>query len=99
MQYISQTIKKGLLTFIVFVILTLLSSCSNTGDMEYHPVGETLINKPLGQNITVAILDFPDNRPSVKGFVYSNKITTKPKKNLVGILFGAYNIRIRFFRF
>ena len=87
--------KKGLLAFKVLVLSTLLSSCSNTGDMEYQPVGETLINKQLGQNITVAILDFPDNRPPVKGFAYSNKLATKPKKNLVGILFGAYNIRIR----
>jgi hypothetical protein len=67
--------------------------------MEYYPVGEALINNQLGQNITVAILDFPDNRPPVKGFAYSNKLAAKPKKNLVGILFGAYNIRIRFFRF
>ena len=95
MQSISLTRKKGPLTFIVFVLSTLLSSCSNTGDMEYHPVGEALINKQLGQNITVAILDFPDNRSAVKGFAYSNKIATKPEKNLVGILFGAFNIRIR----
>ncbi|MGD9302863.1 MAG: hypothetical protein PVF79_01290 [Desulfobacterales bacterium] len=99
MQSISLTRKKGPLTFIVFVFSTLLSSCSNTGDMEYYPVGEALINNQLGQNITVAILDFPDNRPPVKGFAYSNKLAAKPKKNLVGILFGAYNIRIRFFRF
>ena len=95
MQSISLTRKKGPLTFIVFVFSTLLSSCSNTGDMEYHPVGEAIINKQFGQNITVAILDFPDNRPPVKGFAYSNKLATKPEKNLVGILFGAYNIRIR----
>jgi hypothetical protein len=42
--------------------------------MEYYPVGETLINKQLGQNITVAILEFPDNRPPVKGFAYSKKL-------------------------
>ena len=87
--------KKGLLAFKVLVLSTLLSSCSNSGDMEYQPVGERLTNKQLGQNVTLVILDFPDNRPPVKGFAYSNKLATKPKKNLVGILFGAYNIRIR----
>ena len=87
--------KKGLLAFKVLVLSTLLSSCSNSGDMEYQPVGETLTNKQLGQNVPLVILDFPDNRPPVKGFAYSNKLATKPKKNLVGIFFGAYNIRIR----
>ncbi len=87
--------KKGLLAFKVLVLSTLLSSCSNTGEMEYQPVGETLTNKQLGQNVTLVILDFPDNRPPVKGFAYSSKLATKPKKNLVGILFGGYNIRIR----
>ena len=87
--------KKGLLAFKVLVFSSLLSSCSNIGDMEYQPVGTTLTNKQLGQSVTLAILDFPDKRPQVKGFAYSNKLATKPKKNLVGILFGAYNIRIR----
>jgi hypothetical protein len=86
---------KGLLILKVFVISVLLVGCSNTGDMEYQPVGETLANKQLGQNVTLAILSFPDQRPPVKGFVYSTKLATKPKNNLVGILFGAYNIRIR----
>ena len=74
--------KKILLAFQVLVLATLLSSCSNTGDMEYHPVGETLTSKQLGQNVTLVILDFQDNRPPVKGFAYSNKPATKPKKNL-----------------
>ena len=87
--------KKGLLAFKILVLSTLLSSCSNSGELEYQPVGERFTNKQLGQNVSLVILDFPDNRPPVKGFAYSNKLATKPKKNLVGILFGAYNIRIR----
>ena len=78
----------------VFVMSALLMGCSNTGDMEYQPVGEALIDKQLGQNVTLVILNFPDQRPPVKGFAYSKKLATKPKKNLVGILFGAYKIRI-----
>ncbi len=87
--------KKGLLTFKVFVVSTLLISCSSTGDLEYQPVSKTLINKQLGQNVTLAIINFPDQRPPVKGFGYSSKLSFKPKKNLVGIFFGAYKIRIR----
>ena len=87
--------KKGLLAFKVLVLSALLSSCSNTGDMEYQPVGEMLTNKQLGQNVPLVILDFPDNRPPVKGFAWSKKLAAKPKKNFVGILFGAYNIQIR----
>ncbi|UCE56810.1 MAG: hypothetical protein JSV31_15620 [Desulfobacterales bacterium] len=68
------------MAFKVLVFSALLSSCSNTGDMEYQPVGETLTNKQLGQNVTLVILDFPDNRPPVKGFAYSNKLAAKPKK-------------------
>ena len=88
-------LKSFQLIFSVFVIFALLSSCSNTGDMEYQPVGETLTNKQLGQNVTLVILDFPDKRPPVKGFAYSTKRSFKPKKNLVGIFFGGYKIRIR----
>lgn len=87
--------KNWLLIFNVFIISTLLSSCSNTGDMEFQPVGETLINKQLGQNITLAVIDFPDKRSSVKGFAYSRKRSFKPGKKLICIFFGAYNIRIR----
>jgi hypothetical protein len=63
--------------------------------MEYQPVGETLTNKQLGQNVTLAILSFTDKRPPVKGFAYSTKRSFKPKRNLVGIFFGAFKIRIR----
>ena len=87
--------KKGLLAFKVFVLSIFLSSCSNTGDVEYQPIDEMLTNKELGHNVTLVILDFPDNRPPVKGFAWSAKVATKPKRNLVGILFGGYNIRIR----
>ena len=95
MRHNSLILNKGLLILKAFVISALFVGCSNTGDMEYQPVGETLTNKQLGKNVTLAILDFPDKRPPVKGFAYSNKLATKPKKNLVGILFGAYKIRIR----
>jgi hypothetical protein len=95
MRHNSLIINKGLLILKAFVISALFVGCSNTGDMEYQPVGETITNKQLGKNVTLAILDFPDKRPPVKGFAYSNKLATKPKKNLVGILFGAYKIRIR----
>ncbi len=87
--------KKGLLTFKVLVLSTLLFSCSNTGNIEYQPVSESVKNKQLGKNITLVILDFPDKRPPIKGIAYSSKVTFQPKHNLVGILFGSYNIRIR----
>jgi hypothetical protein len=63
--------------------------------MEFQPVGEKLTDKRLGRNITLVILDFPDNRPPIKGIAYSTKRSFKPEKNLVGILFGGYNIRLR----
>ena len=62
----------------IFVISVPLMGCSNTGEMEYQPVGEALANKRLGQNITLAILSFPDMRPAVKGIAYSKKLATKP---------------------
>ena len=65
--------KKGLFAFKVLVLSTLLSSCSNTGEMEYQPVGESLTDKQLGQNITLSILEFPDKRPPIKGIAYSSK--------------------------
>jgi hypothetical protein len=95
MRHNSLIKNKALLICKVFVIATLLSSCSNKGDMEYQPVGETLTNKQLGQNVTLAILGFPDKRPPVKGIAYSKKRSFKPKKNLVGILFGGFKIRLR----
>ena len=95
MQHHSLKKKKGRLILKIVVISALLVGCSNTGDIEYQPVGEALANKQLGQNVALAILFFPDKRPPVKGFAYSKKLATKPKKNLVGILFGAYKIRIR----
>ena len=74
--------KKGLLIFKTFIICTLFCSCS--GDIEYQPVSEALTNKQLGQNVAVAILDFPDKRPPVTTF------SSKRKSNLVGIFCGYY---------
>ncbi len=86
MRHNKFTKKKGLLVFKAFVISMLLSSCSNTGDIEYQPVSETLTNKQLGQNVTLAILDFPDKRPPIR-----KSIGSKRKKNLVGIFSGQYS--------
>jgi hypothetical protein len=58
--------------------------CSSKGDIEYQPVSKTLINKQLGQNVNLAILDFPDKRPPFRRSI------SKRKKNLVGIFFGHY---------
>jgi len=83
--------KRCLLTFNIFIIAAILSSCSNTGDIEYQPVSETSKIK-LGQHVTLAILDFPDKRPPVSRF------SSKRKRNLVGIFFGYYlsiNIPLR----
>jgi hypothetical protein len=87
--------QRALLNFIVLAIFLLIIGCSNTGDLSYQYESETPINKKFGQNITIAILDFPDERPPIKGFLYSKGLQTKPEKNLVGMFFGGFKIRLR----
>ena len=82
MPYTSPNQDKDLGLLKAFVFSALLAGCSNTGDMEFQPVDKDLTNKQLGQNVTLAILSFPDKRPPVKGFAWSKKLATKPEKNL-----------------
>ena len=95
MRYKSLIEKRGLLGFTVITIFFLIIGCSNTGDVSYQYESKTLVNRHIGQNITIAILDFPDERPPIKGFLYSTGLQTKPEKNLVGMFFGGYKIRLR----
>jgi hypothetical protein len=84
MGYISLTKKKVLLAFKLFYITTFLYGCSDNGNIEYQPVGTVLTNEQLGQNVALAILDFPDKRPPFR------RSTFNRKSNLVGIFFGYY---------
>ena len=86
----------GLLTFIICIIVSTLFICrSNTGDIDYRPVREDLINEQLGRNVKLAILEFPDKRPVFKGFFYSRKLGSKPKHDQVGAFWGKYMIAVR----
>ncbi len=78
------------MTLKIFIISTLFFCCSNKGDIEYQPTTKTLIDKKLGQNVVVAILDFPDKRsPPIKEFLTSES-SPIPEKNLVGFFKGGY---------
>jgi hypothetical protein len=58
--------------------------CSSNGNIDYKPTSKVLTNKQLGQDIAIAILDFPDKRPPFKRSII------KRKSNLVGVFFGYY---------
>jgi hypothetical protein len=58
-------------------------------------VSEALINEQLGRNIKLAILDFPDKRPSLKGFFYSKRLGAKPKHDQLGTFRGGYKTTLR----
>jgi len=82
--------KKGLLTFEIFIICTLFWSCSNKGDIEYQPVSKALTNRQLGENIKLAILDFPDKRFRLKRYAF-----IRETRDLVGAFIGGYRMPIR----
>jgi hypothetical protein len=84
MYPISWIVKKVLLASQIIFISMFLYACSNNGDVDYQPTNEISKNGGLGQNVTIAILDFPDKRPPFTRSIF------KRKKNLVGIHFGYY---------
>ena len=90
MHHNSLTKKKGLLTFKIFIICTLFWSCSNKDDIEYQPVSKALTNRQLGQNIKLAILDFPDKRFRLKRYAFIRETI-----DLVGVFIGGFRIPIR----
>jgi hypothetical protein len=84
------------LYFAIIVIWSQLYGCwSNTGKIEYMSVNGAAIKEPLESNAAIAILDFHDKRPILRGIGYSKKLGFKPKPDLVGIFWGAYKISLR----
>jgi hypothetical protein len=84
MGHISLMRKRVLSGFKIFLVFTFFSGCSNDGDIEYGPISRALMNKQLGQNVSLAILDFADKRPPFRRSI------SERKSNLVGIFFGHY---------
>jgi hypothetical protein len=79
-------------TFALLLGLSVLFGCSAAGDIELNPSSEMRVNKQLGQDAIVAILDFSDKRFTRR--IYK-RYRFKPKKNLVGVFFGAMSIRVK----
>ncbi|MFX0199094.1 MAG: tetratricopeptide repeat protein [Candidatus Hodarchaeota archaeon] len=80
---------------ICIIVFPLFVFRSNTGDIGYRPVRGDLGNEQLERNVKLAILDFPDKRPFLKGFLYSKGLGSKPKYDQVGAFWGGYKITLR----
>jgi hypothetical protein len=74
---------------ILFFASTLFGCWSSTGDIEYKPAAKSLVEKQSETSITIAILDFTDQRFSIK------KYRSKRKNNLIAVFFGGYKNPIR----
>jgi len=84
------------LTFTICIIVsTFFVCCSSTGDIAYRAVREDSVNEHRGQNVKLAIVEFPDKRPKLKGFAYSKKLGSKPKHDQLGAFWGAYKLTLR----
>jgi hypothetical protein len=71
---------KSIVLFIGFIIAVVLPGCGpKTAPIKYDPVNAEMIHKELGQNVTVAILDFPDERKDSEG-----------KETMVGTVYGGF---------
>ena len=69
---------------ICIIALTVLSCWSSTGDIEYKPDVKSPGEKRINLTHTIAVLDFPDQRFSIK------KFRSKKKGSLIGVFYGGY---------
>jgi len=77
------------------IVSTLYIICSSEGNINYRPVREDLIDDQFGRSVKLAILDFSDKRPLIKGFFYSKRLSSKPMPDQVGAFWGDYKTTLR----
>jgi len=76
---------KSIVIFVGFIIAVVLPGCGpKTAPIKYDPVNTEMIHKELGQNVTVAILDFPDERKDSEG-----------KETMVGTVYGGFKNAVK----
>jgi len=71
---------KSIMIFVGFIIAVVLPGCGpKTAPIKFDPFAYGMISEGLGQNVTVAILDFPDKRRDSEG-----------KEKMVGTVYGGF---------
>ena len=76
---------KSIVIFVGFIIAVVLSGCGpKTAPIKYDPFAAGMISEGLGQNVTVAILDFPDKRRDSEG-----------KEKMVGTVYGGFKNAVK----
>lgn len=72
--------RKNIVMFLGFIIALVLPGCGpKTAPIKYDPYSAGMISEGLAQNVTVAILDFPDRRKDSEG-----------KETMVGTVYGGF---------
>ena len=71
--------KSILATILLIIVSTFLGCTSHIGVIEFNPFGDEWMYETLGQNVAIAILDFPDRRHDSKG-----------KESMIGTVYGGY---------
>jgi len=76
---------KSIMIFVGFIIAVVLPGCGpKTAPIKYDPFAAGMISEGLGQNVTVAILDFPDKRRDSAG-----------KEKMVGTVYGGFKNAVK----
>jgi hypothetical protein len=76
---------KSIVISVGFIIAVVLPGCGpKTAQIKYDPVSTGMIHKELGENVRVAILDFPDKRPDSEG-----------KEKMVGTVYGGFKNAVK----
>ena len=76
---------KSIMIFVGFIIAVVLPGCGpKTAPIKYDPFAAGMISEGLGQNVTVAILDFPDKRRDSEG-----------KEKMVGTVYGGFKNAVK----
>jgi len=76
---------KSIMILVGFIIAVVLPGCGpKTAPIKYDPFAAGMISEGLGQNVTVAILDFPDKRRDSAG-----------KEKMVGTVYGGFKNAVK----
>ena len=76
---------KSIMILVGFIIAVVLPGCGpKTAPIKYDPFAAGMISEGLGQNVTVAILDFPDKRRDSEG-----------KEKMVGTVYGGFKNAVK----
>ena len=76
---------KSIVILVGFIVAVVLPGCGpKTAPIKYDPVDTEMINKSLGQDIAIGILNIPDRRRDSEG-----------KEKLIGSVYGGFKNVIR----